>query len=118
MSIYAKSAMLFGLAAALGAAPMSAVRADVLRVAIVEADNDADFSSNVALLPTFVDLMKKGGAKSVTVGSDAAKKSIGTSSVWGSAADIAKLTGSDDWKAAAGKLKRKSYTAEVFEVAP
>ena len=118
MSYFAKSALAIGFAAALGAASFSAARADVLRVAIVEAESDADYASNVALLPTFVDLMKKGGAKAVTVGGDAAKKSIGTSSVWGSAADIAKLTGSDDWKAAAGKLKRKSYTAEVFEVAP
>ena len=118
MSCFKKSALLVGFALGLGTLSFSAASADVLRVAIVEAENDADYAGNVALLPTFVDLMKKGGAKSVTVGSDAAKKSIGTSSVWGSAADIAKLTGSDDWKAAAGKLKRKSYTAEVFEVAP
>src|SRR5271165_6917154 len=73
---------------------------------------------HAALLPTFADLLKKGGAKAVVVGADAEHMAIATTSVWGSAADIAKLTGSDDWKAAAGKLKRKSYTTEVFEVAP
>ena len=118
MSYLAKSALVFGFAAAVGAAAISVAKADVLRVAVVAAENDEDFKSNVALLPTFADLMKKGGAKAVVVGSDAEHKSIATSSVWGSAADLAKVTGSDDWKAAAGKLKRKSYTTEVFEVAP
>ncbi|RBP09068.1 hypothetical protein DFR50_12337 [Roseiarcus fermentans] len=113
-----KSALLLGFAAVLGTASLSAARADVLRVAVVEAASDEDFKSNVALLPAFADLLKKGGAKSVTVGSDGEHKSIATASVWGSAADLAKLTGSDDWKATAGKLKRKSYTTEVFEVAP
>jgi len=113
-----KSALVFGLGAAVGAAAISVAKADVLRVAIVAAENEADFKGNVALLPTFADLLKKGGAKAVVVGSDAEHMAIATSSVWGSAADLAKLTGSDDWKAAAGKLKRKSYTTEVFEVAP
>jgi hypothetical protein len=118
MSYLTKIAMAFGLAAAVGMAAVSIARADVLRVAIVEADNDADFAGNVALLPTFADLLKKGGAKNITVGSDAEHKTIATSSLWGSAADLAKVTGSDDWKAAAGKLKRKSYTTGVYQVAP
>ena len=118
MSYLAKSALVFGFVAAVGAAAISVAKADVLRVAIVEAENEADFKSNVALLPTFADLLKKGGAKAVVVGSDAEHKAIATSSVWESAADLAKFTGSDDWKAAAGKLKRKTYTTEVFEVAP
>jgi len=118
MSYLTKSALAFGFAAAVGAAAILIAKADVMRVAIVEAENEADFKSNAALLPTFADLLKKGGAKAVVVGADAEHMAIATTSVWGSAADIAKLTGSDDWKAAAGKLKRKSYTTEVFEVAP
>jgi len=118
MSGWMKSAIALGFAASVGLATLSVAKADILRVAIVEAESDADFQNNVALLSGFVDLMKKGGAKSVTVGSDAEHKSIGTSSVWGSPADLAKVTGSDDWKAQAGKLKRKSYTTEVFQVAP
>jgi hypothetical protein len=118
MSNVTKMAMAFGLAATLGAAAASIARADVLRIAIVEADNAADYASNVALLPAFADLLKKGGAKDVVVGSDADHNAISTSSVWASAEDLAKLTGSDAWKATAGKLKRKSYTTEVFQVAP
>ncbi len=118
MSYLKKSALAFGFAAAVGAAAISVAKADVLRVAIVEADNEADFKSNAALLPTLADLLKKLGAKSVVAGTDAEHMAIATSTVWGSAADIAKVAGSDEWKAAAGKLKRKSYTTEVFEVAP
>ena len=118
MSYLMKSVLIIGCTAAVGAAAITVARADVMRIAIVEADNEDDFKSNVALLPTFADLLKKGGAKAVTVGSDAEHKSIATSSVWGSAADLAKVTGSDEWKAVAGKLKRKSYATEVFEVAP
>ncbi len=113
-----KSALALGIAAAVGAMTLSLARADILRVAIVEAENDADFKSNAALLPTLAELLKKGGAKSVTVGTDAEHKAIGTSTVWASPADLAKVTGSDAWKAEAAKLKRKAYTAEVFEVAP
>ncbi len=113
-----KSALALGVAAVVGTAALSVAKADILRVAIVEADNDADFNSNAALLPTLADILKKGGAKSVTVGTDAEHKAIATSTVWASAADLAKVTGSDDWKAEAGKLKRKSYTTEVFTVAP
>ena len=118
MSYLTKIAMAFGLAAAVGMAAATVARADVLRVAIVVAGNDADFKGNVALLPTFADLLKKGGAKDVVVASDAEKLSIATSSVWGTADDLAKLTGSDAWKAAAGQLKRTTYTTEVFQVAP
>ena len=118
MSYLMKSALIVGCAAAVGTAAITVARADVMRIAIVEADNEDDFRSNAAMLPTFADLLKKGGAKAVTVGADAEHKSIATSSVWGSAAELAKVTGSDEWKAAAGKLKRKSYTTEVFEVAP
>lgn len=95
---------------------LSAANADVLRIAIVVADNQADYDNNVKTLPTFGELLKKGGAKSVLVGMDPAKMSITSSSVWGSADDAAKATSTDDWKAAAGKLKYKAYTAEVFEL--
>ena len=118
MSNLTKIALALGLAATVGAAAASIARADVLRIAIVEADNAADYTANVALLPTFADLMKKGGAKDVVVGSDAAHNAITTSSVWASAEELAKVTGSDAWKATAAQLKHKSYTAEVFQVAP
>jgi hypothetical protein len=113
-----KSALVLGFAAAVATATLSAAKADILRVAIVEAENDADFNANAALLPALADILKKGGAKSVTVGTDAEHKAIATSTVWASAADLAKVTGSDQWKAEAGKLKRKSYTTEVFTVGP
>ena len=118
MSNMIKSALMLGFAAAVGLAAPTVVRADILRVAVVEAESDADYTNNVALLPALADILKKGGAKSVTVGTDAEHKSIATSTVWASAADLAKVAGSDEWKAEAGKLKRKSYTTEVFQVAP
>jgi|SRR5580658_7751278 hypothetical protein len=96
---------------------LSAANADVLRVAVVMADNQADYDNNVTLLPAFAELLKKAaGVKSVYVGMDPSKMSITTSSVWGSADDATKATSSDDWKAVAGKLKYKGYNAEVFEI--
>jgi hypothetical protein len=95
---------------------VTAARADMIRDAIVIADNKGDYDANKALLPTFADLLKKGGAKAVYVGSDDAKMAITSTSVWGSQAEIDAVTGTADWKAAAGKLKYKTYTPEVFQL--
>ncbi|MGD0102441.1 MAG: hypothetical protein ABSC06_00210 [Rhodopila sp.] len=97
----------------------TAAQAEVIRVAVVVADNAADYANNAALLPTFAALLRKGtGVKDVYVGSDAAKMTIATTSVWANESDIASVTGSAEWKAAAGKLKSKPYTPEVFQITP
>ena len=46
--------------AALACYSAAAARADVICVATVVAENQADFASNAALMPTFVGLLKKG----------------------------------------------------------
>jgi hypothetical protein len=97
---------------------VAAARADMIRDAFVIADNKADYDANKALLPTFADLLKKGGAKSVFVGTDDAMMAITSTSVWGSQAEIDAVTGTADWKGAAGKLKYKTYTWEVFQLLP
>jgi hypothetical protein len=109
-------------AAALGCycvAAAPAARADVIRIATVVAENPADYEANAALVPAFVALLKKAPVVKATYsGTDAGKLTITTTSVWPSAADIKSVTDTADWKAAAGKLKYKTYTAEVFEVVP
>jgi len=97
---------------------ITSARADVLRVAIVTADSAADYASNAALLPTFAALLTKGGGKDVIAGTDAAKMTIVSSSVWPSEAAVMAVTGSADWKAEAAKLKSKSYVIEIFQVTP
>jgi hypothetical protein len=100
-------------------AGITAADAEVLRIAVVVADNAADYANNAALAPTFAALLKKGtGVKDVHVGTDAAKMSIASSSVWANEADISSVTGTADWKAAVGKLKSKPFTPEVFQIAP
>jgi hypothetical protein len=99
------------------AAVAPTARADVIRIAVVVAESKADYDNNAALVPTFAALLKK-GAKAVYAGTDAAKMSITTTSVWSNEAAIAAVVGGDDWKAAAAKLKGKPYTAEVFEIVP
>ncbi|HXW20530.1 MAG TPA: hypothetical protein VEK35_08515 [Roseiarcus sp.] len=98
---------------------LTTANAEALRIAVVTADNKADYDNNVALLPGFAALLKKGaGVKGVYVGVDADKMSITTSSAWGSASDVSAVTDSADWKALAAKLKAKTYTSEVFEIVP
>jgi hypothetical protein len=112
------AAFSFALVGGLGASLTSA-NADVIRIAVVSADSKADFDNNAALVATFEALLRKGaGVKGVYAGTDAEKMSITTTSVWGSASDVAAVTDSADWKAAAGKLKAKTYTTEIFELAP
>jgi hypothetical protein len=99
------------------AAGLTAAKADVIRVALVVADKQADYDSNVALAPTFDALLKKAaGVKTAYVGTDAGKLTIMSSSVWPDEAAIKALTDSADWKAAAGKLKYKTYTVEIFQI--
>jgi hypothetical protein len=98
---------------------VTAAQADALRVAVVVAENQADYENNVALLPTFAALLGKGkGIKAVYVGTDAAKFTITTSSVWSDPADISSVTDTADWKATAAKLKAKPYAGEVFTIVP
>ena len=111
------SSVLMGAFAVCTVAGFTAAKADVIRVAIAVADSQADYESNAALLPTFAELFKKGKAKAEYVGTDAAKMTIMSTSVWASEADVTAVTGSADWKAAAGKLKAKTYNTEVFELA-
>ncbi len=104
---------------ALACYSVAAARADVIRVATVVAENQADFANNAALVPTFAGLLKKAPAvKATWSGTDAAKLTIITTSVWAQESDIKSLTDTADWKAAAGKLKYKTYTAEIFQVVP
>jgi hypothetical protein len=94
-------------------------KADIIRIALVVADNQADYANNAALVPTFAALLKKSPAiKATHSGTDAAKLTITTTSVWASEADLKSVTDTAEWKATAGKLKYKTYNAEVFEVVP
>ena len=51
-------------------------------------------------------------------GTDAGKLTIVTTSVWGAESDIKSVTDTAEWKAAASKLKYKTYTAEVLQLVP
>nr|WP_294531325.1 hypothetical protein [uncultured Rhodopila sp.] len=96
-----------------------AAHADVIRVATVVAENEADFTANAALVPTFVALLKKAPAvKASFSGTDAGKLTIVTTSVWPEESAIKSVTDTAEWKAAAGKLKYKTYTAEVLQLVP
>jgi len=103
----------------LSVAGMTAAKADVIRIAIVAAENQADYANNVALIPTFEALLKKGtDLKAAYFGTDAEKLTFVTTSVWPNEADIKSVTDTADWKAAAAKLKHKTYTVEIFQVVP
>jgi hypothetical protein len=65
---------------------------------------------------TFADLYKKGGATAVYVGQDAVHLTWAVFSVLPSEAEIAKVTGSPEWKAAVAKLKYNAINVEVFEL--
>jgi len=98
---------------------LTATKADVLRIAIVVADSQADYTANAATLATAEALLKKAtGNKAAYAGTDAAKMSITTSSVFGTAAEATAATTSAEWKEMAGKLKAKSYVVEVFDLVP
>jgi hypothetical protein len=112
-----RSALTAGVFALCTVAGLTAAKAEVLRIAVVVADNAADYANNAALAPTFAALLKKGnGVKDVYVGTDEAKMSIASSSVWDSEANAKAATSTDEWKATAGKLKFKTYTVEFLEV--
>jgi hypothetical protein len=112
-----RSVLTAGVFALCTVAGLMAAKAEVLRIAVVVADNAADYTNNAALAPTFAALLKKGtGVKGVYVGTDAAKMSIASSSVWDSEANAKAATSTDEWKAAVGKLKFKTYRAEFLEV--
>ncbi len=113
-----RSVLTVGALALSTGAGLTSANADVLRVAIVVADSAADNTANAAMLPTFAAMLTKGGAKDVVSGTDDAKMSIVTSSVWADEAAITAVTGSADWKAEAAKLKAKTYVIEIFKVTP
>ena len=117
MKYMIRAAILAG-AAAFCIASGSAARADVVRVAVVIADNAADYQANAALLPAFADMLKKGGGKEVHVATDAAHMTVTSVSVFPDAAAVGAVTGSDAWKAEAAKLKSKSYTIGVYDILP
>jgi hypothetical protein len=97
----------------------AAARADVIRVATVVAENQADYANNAALVPAFEAMLKKAPAvKATASGTDAAKLTIVTTSVWAQESDIKSATDTAEWKATAGKLKYKTYTAEIFQLVP
>lgn len=104
-------------------AGLTQVKAEVLRIVVVVADNATDYATNVALLPTLTALLKKGtGVKDVHVGTNAAKMSIATSSVWADETDISSVTETSDWKAAMDKLSKPTspyrVITEVFQITP
>jgi hypothetical protein len=110
--------LMAGTFALFAVAGPGAAKADVLRIAIATADNQADYDHNAATVATAKALLLKGtGVKAVYVLQDPAKMTVASVSVWPSEADIHSVTDSADWKSmVAGKLKYKTYTVEVFEV--
>jgi hypothetical protein len=99
-------------------AVVSTAKADVMRIAIVAAASQADDAVNVAMMSTFSDMYKSGGASTVYVGHDAEHMSIASFSVWPDRAALTKVTGAAGWKAAVEKLKYKTLKIEVFDIAP
>jgi hypothetical protein len=96
---------------------LTTAQADVLRIAIVVADSPADYTNNVALVPTFGALLRKGtGVKDVHVGIDPDHLTITSSSVWPDAAAINSVTDTAEWKATVAKLKSKPFTPQVFQI--
>ena len=59
-----RKALTVGAIALCTAIGLTAAKADVLRVVVVVAESEADYANNAALLPTFVELMKKGASRS------------------------------------------------------
>src|SRR5271166_1448119 len=115
----AQDTLILAACAGCSVAGMTAARADVIRVAIVVAENQADYASNAALVPTFEALLKKAtDIKAAYSDTDAEKLTIVTTSVWPNEADIKSVTDTADWKAAAAKLKHKIYSVEIFQVVP
>lgn len=105
------------LAGAFTLCSITAVQAEVLRIAVVVAENQADYTNNAALVPTFDALLKKGtGVKDVHVGMDPTHMSIASSSVWPNAEAIKTVTDSAEWKATVAKLKSKPFTPEILQL--
>jgi hypothetical protein len=105
------------LAGAFMLGTLTVAYADVLRIAVVVAESEADYTNNAKLVPTFEALLKKGtGVKDVHVGMDPSKMTIASSSVWPSADAIKSVTDTAEWKATVGKLKSKPFTPEVLQL--
>jgi|ERR1700733_9976659 hypothetical protein len=114
-----RNVLIAGAFAFCNTAAMTAAKADVLRIVVVVANNTADYSNNVALLPTVAALLKKGtGVKAVYAGTDAANMSTTTTSVWADEAGINSVISTTDWKATMAKVKSKPITPEVFQLVP
>ena len=113
-----RSVVIAGLFAFCTIAGLTAAKADVVRIAIVTADNQADFDKNNAMSETAKALLMKGnGVKAVYILADPAKLTVASVSVWPSEADIHSVTDSAEWKSKiGGTLKFKTYTVEVFEL--
>ncbi len=119
MSNMLRGVLTAGALALSGFAGLTAAKADVIRIFIAVAANAADHEDNAALLPTGAALLKKGtGNKAVYVGTDAAKMTVSTISVWANEADISTVTNSADWKAMSAKHKYKTVTVQVFQMVP
>ena len=87
-------------------AGLTAAKADVVRIAIVTADNQADFDKNNAMSETAKALLMKGnGVKAVYILADPAKLTVASVSVWPSEADIHSVTDSAEWKSSQRYLK-------------
>jgi uncharacterized lipoprotein NlpE involved in copper resistance len=111
------SVMIAGIFAFCTIAGLTAAKADVVRIAIVTADNQADFDKNNAMSETAKALLMKGnGVKAVYILADPAKLTVASVSVWPSEADVHSVTDTANWKSFAGTLKSKTYTVEVFEL--
>jgi len=94
---------------------VTAAQAEVLRLAIVIAPDQAGCESNVTMTSTFEDLYKKAGATSCTVGHDATHLAIASSCVFANEAAIAAVTGSPEWAAANAKLKIQTRIIELLQ---
>ena len=96
-------------------AAATAAQADVLRLAIVIAPDQAGYESNVTMTATFLDLYKKVGATSCTVGHDPTHLAIASSCVFANEAAITAATGSPEWAAANAKLKVQTRIIELLQ---
>ena len=94
---------------------LATAKADVLRLAIVIAPDQAAYENNVGLTSTYEELYKKGGGTSCTVGSDPTHLAIASSCLFPNEAAIAAMTALPEWKAAYAKLKPQMVIIEVLQ---
>jgi hypothetical protein len=96
---------LFLVAAGLLAATSLAARADVMRIVVIVAADQADYDADLKEQHNAIDLMKKGDLKTGYVVADPAKLTVGTVSIWESEDKFDAVADTDPCKALIGWLK-------------